>query len=93
MREITVEKYLVREVERIGGLCPKWVSPGNNGVQDRLAILPGGVTVYVEMKAPGKPLKPLQAKWAKKLRDRGHKVYKLDTKEDVDLFIQEVMQK
>lgn len=93
MRETTIENYLVREVERIGGLCPKWVSPGNNGVQDRLVILPGGITVYVETKAPGKPLKPLQEKWAKKLRTLGHRVYRIDTKADVDRFIQEVMPK
>lgn len=93
MRESAIEKYLVREVERMGGLAPKWISPGNNGVQDRLVILPGGLTVYVETKAPGKPLRPLQAKWAKKLKDLGHKVYKLDSIADVDRFIQEVMPK
>lgn len=93
MRESAIEKYLVREVERIGGKAPKWVSPGNSGVQDRLVILPGGVTIYVETKAPGKPLKPLQEKWAKTLRDLGHRVYKIDTVEDVDQFIREVMPK
>ncbi|MNW46303.1 VRR-NUC domain protein [compost metagenome] len=90
MRESTLERRLVREVERIGGLAPKFVSPGNNGVNDRLVILPGGTTVYVEMKAPGKPLKPLQESWKRKLLKRGHKHYKLDSVEDIDRFIQEV---
>lgn len=91
MRETSIEKYLVSEVKRIGGLAPKWVSPGNRGVQDRLVILPGGRTIFVETKAPGKPLEPLQEKWAKDLRKLGHKVYKIDSKGGVDKFISEVM--
>lgn len=90
MRESTLERRLVREVERIGGRAPKWTSPGNRGVPDRLVILPGGRTVYVEMKAPGKPLEPLQEKWARTLRKLGHEVYKIDSLDDIDQFIQEV---
>ncbi|HBS60867.1 MAG TPA: nuclease, partial [Firmicutes bacterium] len=62
---------------------------GNRGVPDRVVLLPGGRTVYVETKAPGKPLEPLQKKWAKDLRDLGHKVYKIDTLMDIDKFIAE----
>lgn len=90
MRESALERRLVREVVGIGGKAPKWVSPGNRGVPDRLVILPGGKTVYVEMKAPGKPLEPLQEKWAKTLRELGHTVYKLDCNADIDRFIAEV---
>lgn len=91
MRESTLERRLVREVERIGGKAPKWVSPGNSGVPDRLVILPSGKTVYVEMKAPGKPLAPLQEKWARTLRGMGHKVYKIDSDESIDRFIAKVI--
>lgn len=91
MRESTLERRLVREVERIGGRAPKWVSPGNRGVPDRIVILPGGRTVYVEMKAPGKPLDPLQVRWAKILRDLGHLVYKIDSNEDIDCFVKELL--
>jgi hypothetical protein len=93
MGESKLEHRLVREVERIGGRAPKWVSTGNRGVPDRLVILPGGRTIYVEMKAPGKPLKPLQVRWAKILRNLGHQVYKIDSNEDIDKFIIEVMPK
>lgn len=93
MRESYIEKKLRCEVERLGGKVPKWISPGNRGVPDRLVILPGGRTIYVETKAPGKPLEPLQEKWAKTLKKLGHKVYKIDSIEDVDRFIQEVMMK
>ncbi len=90
MRESKLERRLVREVVRIGGRAPKWVSTGNRGVPDRLVILPGGRTIYVEMKAPGKPLEPLQVRWAKILRNLGHRVYKIDSDEDIDKFINEV---
>lgn len=87
MRESILEKRLVREVEKIGGLSPKWVSPGNRGVPDRLVILPNGRTVYVEMKATGKSLDPLQRKWAEKLKKLGHEVYTLDSVESIDSFV------
>lgn len=90
MRETALELRLVREVKKIGGLAPKWVSPGNRGVPDRLVILPDGLTIYVEMKAPGKPLEPMQKHWMKKLLQRGHRHYKIDSHEDIDSFIQEV---
>lgn len=90
MRESALEKVLVREVKRIGGHAPKWVSPGNRGVPDRLVILPGGITVFVEMKALGKKLDPLQERWAKILKGFGHKVYKIDSVEDIYRFITEV---
>jgi len=90
MRESVLERRLVREVKAIGGLAPKWVSPGSRGVPDRIVILPDGRTLYVEMKAPGKQLDPLQAKWAKRLLGMGHKHYNIDSNEDIDRFIAEV---
>ena len=93
MRESALERRLVRAVERIGGKAPKWVSPGNRGVPDRIILLPHGRTMYVEMKAPGKPLEPLQVRWAKIFRNLGHQVFKIDSKEDIDKFIAEVSRK
>ncbi|WP_281759558.1 VRR-NUC domain-containing protein [Alicyclobacillus hesperidum] len=90
MRESTLERRLVREVECIGGRAPKWVSPGNRGVPDRIVILPGGRVAFVEMKAPGKPLAPLQVRWAKILSGLGHRVYRIDSDESIDRFIAEV---
>jgi len=90
MLESTLERRLVREVKRIGGLAPKWTAPGNRGVPDRIVLLPGGRTVYVEMKAPGRKLTPLQERWADILRGLGHRVYMLDSVEAIDAFIAEV---
>jgi hypothetical protein len=41
MREKAVERKLVEAVKARGGICPKWVSPGFDGVPDRLVFLPG----------------------------------------------------
>lgn len=86
-----MERRLVREVERRGGMALKWVSPGQRGVPDRIVLLPGGRTVYVEMKATGGRLSVLQVRWARLLRELGHEVYKIDSVEGVEDFIREVM--
>lgn len=90
MKESQLERKFRMSVECIGGLAPKWVSPGNRGVPDRIVILPGGRTVFVELKSPGKPLQPLQRRWAKKLQALGHLVYKIDSEEDIERFMKEV---
>jgi len=91
MRESSLERKFRQAVERIGGLAPKWVSPGNRGVPDRIVLLPEGRTVYVELKAPGKPLQPLQRKWRKTLLALGHQHYKIDSEDDMERFIREVV--
>jgi hypothetical protein len=92
MRESTIENRLRVQVEKLGGKAPKWISPGNRGVPDRIVILPNGRTAYVELKAPGKQLDPLQEKWASTLRRLGHAVYVIDSVEAVDRFIWKVIQ-
>ena len=76
--ESTVEKRLVREVKKRGGLAVKFVSPGLDGVPDRLVLFPGGRLAFVELKAPGKKMRPLQIKRAKQLRTLGFEVYCID---------------
>lgn len=54
MRESTVERNIRRQVEVLGGVAWKWVSPGRNGVPDRICILPGPIIIFVELKRPGR---------------------------------------
>ena len=49
-RERDIEKYLKARVEEMGGLFMKFVSPGNDGVPDRIAIMPGDHVWFVELK-------------------------------------------
>ena len=78
MREQRIEQKLVKAVKASGGLCLKFVSPGMAGMPDRLVLLPGGRIGFVEVKAPGKVPRPLQAARHAQLRKLGFKVYVLD---------------
>ena len=79
MKEKTVEKRLVQAVRQHGGLALKFISPGFNGVPDRLILFPGGRLAFCEVKAPGKKLRPLQAHRMAQLRELGFRVYAVDS--------------
>ena len=78
MKEKEIEQKLVKEVKKKGGICPKWVSPGFDGVPDRIVILPEGKIAFVEVKAPGEKPRPLQKARHSLLRKLGVRVYILD---------------
>ncbi|MFZ5650135.1 MAG: VRR-NUC domain-containing protein [Bacillota bacterium] len=88
MREKVIEQYLRDQVKSIGGKAYKFVSPGNAGVPDRLICLPGGVAVFVELKAPGKKPTALQEVQQKRIGSMGFKVFTIDSKHGVDEFIE-----
>ena len=60
MRERNVEKKLRAGVKDRGGLCLKWTSPGNDGVPDRIVIMPGGRVYFAELKTDTGRLSPVQ---------------------------------
>lgn len=78
MREKDIERELVGAVRKQGGLAVKFVSPGWAGVPDRLLLMPGGKAVFVETKAPGHSLRPLQVKRKRQLEALGFSVYCVD---------------
>ena len=84
MRERVVERYLKTKIESTGGLCLKFESPGRAGVPDRLCLMPNGIHFFVEVKAPGEKLRPLQLKCKKDFTKLKHPVLVVDTKEKVD---------
>ena len=90
MREKTIEHNLVMEVKRVGGLALKFVSPGFDGVPDRLVLLQGGKMGFVEVKAPGKHPRPLQEARHRLLRQLGFKVYVLDGAEQIGGIIDDI---
>ena len=90
MREREVEQSLVRSVKRMGGICPKWVSPGLDGVPDRIVLFPGGRIGFVELKAPGKKMRPLQKKRKEKLESLGFLVFCIDDKEQIEEVLREI---
>ena len=90
MREKTVEQHLVKAVKNSGGIAPKLVSPGFDGMPDRLVLLPGGKIGFVEVKAPGKEPRPLQVARHGLLRRLGFKVYVLDAPEQIGGILDEI---
>lgn len=83
MNEKQIEQTLVRAVRRRGGTCPKWVSPGLDGVPDRIILLPGGRMAFAELKAPGEKPRPLQAARIRQLRALGFRVYVIDSASEI----------
>jgi hypothetical protein len=83
MTEKELELMLVKEVKRRGGRAFKFISPGINGVPDRLVLLPFGRAGFVEVKAPGKKMRPNQIKIKSELEGLGFLVYCLDSPEDI----------
>lgn len=71
MKESEIEKILVNEVRKLGGRAYKWVSPGNDGVPDRIVIFPNRRPVFVELKADKGKLSALQKVQIKRLEDLG----------------------
>ena len=90
MRESVVEKHLTIEAKKRGGMSVKFVSPGLDGVPDRLVLLPGGKLAFVELKAPDKKMRPLQIHRAKQLTALGFRVYCADRKELIGGILDEI---
>ena len=90
MRERKIEKELVARVKAMGGIAPKFTSPGFDGMPDRLVLLPGGRMGFVELKAPGRKPRPLQLARHRLLRRLGFKVYVIDGIEQIDSVLEEI---
>lgn len=89
MREKDIEKVLVTEVKKLGGRAYKWVSPGNDGVPDRIVILPGMRPVFVELKAESGKLSALQKVQIKRLLDMGQDVKVLKGIREAEQFLED----
>lgn len=90
MNEKYIERKLVEAVKKAGGLAPKFVSPGLNGVPDRIVLLPSGRMAFVELKSPGEMMRPLQIRRKKQLESFGFKVYCIDEVSQIGGVIDEI---
>lgn len=85
--ERDIERWLVKSVEALGGKAYKFVSPGRAGVADRIVVLPGGSVWFVEVKAPGGRLSPLQRVFAQDMERLGQRYVCVWDKEQVNEWI------
>jgi len=88
--EKAIERKLVSEVKKRGGLCPKFVSPNLVGVPDRLVLFKDGVLAFVELKDKGKKPRPIQARRMEQLKSLGFKVYVIDNVEMIGVILDEI---
>lgn len=89
MREQALEQKIVSSIKAKNGMCFKWVSPGFTGVPDRIAVMPGGRIIFIEVKRPdGKGrLSTRQKRVGDQLRALGCVVLTVSKMEDLDGYI------
>ncbi len=88
MKEKHIEQKLVKAVKAAHGMCPKLVSPGTDGMPDRLVLLPNGQMSFVEVKSPGEKPRPLQIRRHEQLKSLGFQVFILDDPAQIPEIIQ-----
>ena len=90
MDEKKIEHDLVSMVRKNNGMALKFVSPGCDGVPDRIVLFPGGKMAFIELKAPGKKMRPLQMRRKRQLERIGFRVYCIDDVEMIGGIIDEI---
>ena len=91
MRENVIEAEFIKAVQAAGGVAYKLTSQTANGLPDRLVLFFPAKTVFVELKAPGKMLRPLQRKRRSQLMNLGFPVLCVDRLEQIDPVIQAIV--
>ena len=87
MRERTIEHRLVEAVKKRGGIALKLDTLA--GIPDRLILLPQGVVMFVETKAPGEKPRKIQEFRIRQLRELGFRVEVLDNGNEIDRLLKE----
>ena len=90
MSEKNTEQKLVKAVKTKGGLAPKFVSPGFDGVPDRIVLLPHGRIAFIELKAKGRKMRPLQVRRKRQLESLGFSVYCINSPEQIGGILDEI---
>jgi len=88
MKESELERVFVNEVRRLGGEAFKWVSPGNNGVPDRIVMLPTGEIYFIELKAWEGTLRPVQEKMLERIRALGQEAAVIRGEDELIVFFE-----
>jgi hypothetical protein len=86
MLEKEIEREFKKKLEKHGAKVWKFISPGLAGVPDRMVLIPGGKIVFVEFKAPGKKLRPLQVRMMEILKGLSFDYWVIDGRYLIGLF-------
>lgn len=85
--EKSIERHLFQKVKELGGKCIKLNPLNNIGVPDRLILLPGGKTVFIELKQKGQKPRKNQHYQHATLQNMDFQVLVIDSKQGVDEFV------
>lgn len=85
-----VEDHLFKQCKKLDLVCLKFTSPANSGVPDRV-IIGNGLTVFLELKAPGESLRALQHEVTSEMVRHGAIVRVANTKALVDELLAEIV--
>lgn len=88
--ERDIEQKFVKAVKARGGLAPKFVSLGFDGVPDRIVLLPRSRIAFVELKAKGRKMRPLQVRRKSQLESLGFSVYCIDSPDQIGGILDEI---
>ncbi len=91
MRESVIETEFVKAVQAAGGAAYKLTSQTANGLPDRLVLFFPAKTVFVELKAPGKMLRPLQRKRRYQLMQLGFPVLCVNRLDQIHPVIEAIL--
>lgn len=87
MRESGIENAFIKTVQKHGGVALKFNSATVTGVPDRLILFKIGKCAFVELKAPGKQMRPLQRKRRHQLEALGFPVFCVDNLNQIEPVI------
>ena len=87
IKEDVIEKYLVLQVEKMGGWAIKFNPHNNRGLPDRICFFPSGFVLLVEVKRPGLRPRKNQERQLQTFRKLGFQATWADTKARVDQLI------
>ncbi len=90
LSEKYIERNLVKAVKNAGGIALKFVSPGFDGMPDRILLFPKGKMAFAEIKAPGKNPRALQMSRHRMLRKLEFKVFVIDDIKEIRGVIDEI---
>lgn len=90
MLESYIESRLKAGVEKLGGKCLKFTTPGMRGAPDRIVLLPPGQVWFVETKAPRGYLDPIQKAYHRHLIALGFRVSVLWTIGQINFFLNDI---
>lgn len=88
--EKDIERWLGNQLKKLGCIYMKFVSPGNDGVPDRIVVLPGGSVIFIELKATTGKLMANQRVQISRLRKQGALVFVVTGKLDAKLFLDDI---